>query len=186
MLKLNMRQQPAKLDLNITNPKIHLKTTPPKIKLTTEPTIVEIRRVEGKLEIDQYPCRYSIGFKNNTDLSYDFAQEGKRLALEAIGQIAAEGDRIASIESGENAIANIAAEANFLEPPDITWARIELPNFNYQPGKVEFNPIRGKVNLELERGTVDLELQRGEVRGSIAQYQKIRFWTTEGKFDMTI
>lgn len=186
MLKLNISQQPAKLELNITNPMLNLKTKAPKLNLSTEPAIVEIRQIKGKLEIDQYPCRYSIGFRNNADFSSDAAQEGKRIVLETIGRIAAEGNRLANIESGENAIANIATESNFSESPDITWGRIELPNFYYEPGKIEFNPVRGKLKLELDRGTVDVQLQRGEVHGTMAQYQKLRFWTTEGKYDMMV
>lgn len=186
MLKLNIAQQPAKLALNIKDPFLNIRTTPPQIQLSTEPAIVEINRTEGKLEIDQYPCRYSIGFKNNFDFAYDFAQEGKQSVLAAVGEIAAEGDRLARIESKENAIANIATESMFSDPADVVWARVESPNIHYQPGKVEFNPIYGKVNLDLERGTVSLELQRGEVKGQISQYQNIRFWTTNSKVDMWV
>lgn len=184
MLKLNIMQQPAKLALNITDPFLNIRTTPPRIQLETEPAIVEIHRTEGKLEIDQYPCRYSIGLKNNADFSYDFAQEGKQAVLVAIGEIAAEGDRLARIESKENAIANIATESNFPSPLEIVWARVAPPDIHYQPGKVEFNPIHGKVNLDLKQGTVDLELQRGEVKGQITQYQNIRFWTTKSDVDL--
>lgn len=181
-----MEQQPAKLALSITDPELNIKTTPPQIQLSTEPAIVEIRRTEGKMEIDQYPCRYSIGFKNNFDLAFDAAQEGKRIVLETVGRIAAEGDRIGRIESGENAIANIATEANFPEAPDITWAYVDSPNIHYEPGKLEFNPIDAKLNLELRRGTVDLDLQRGKVTGQMAQYQNIRFWTTNTDLDIRV
>lgn len=186
MIKLNMEQQPAKLSLEITDPVLRIETTPPQIQLSSEPAIVEINRTDGKLEINQYPCRYSIGFKNVFDFAYDAAQEGKRIVLETIGRIAAEGDRISHIESGENAIANIATESNFPEPPDVTWARTASPEINYQPGTIEFNPIYGKVNLNLKRGTVNLELQRGEVHGRISQYQSVRFWTTQSNVDLWI
>lgn len=186
MLKLNISQQPAKLELNITDPVLNIKTTSPKMNLTTDPFVVEIHRIEGKLEIDHYPCRYSIGFRNNSDFSADAAQLGKQNALDYIGKVAAEGDRIASIESGESAIANIATESNFSDAPDITWARTELPKITYHQGKVEFNPSRGKVNMNFERGTVDLDLQRGQVHGNMTKYQSIRFWTSEGQYDISV
>ncbi|MEG6585000.1 DUF6470 family protein [Dendrosporobacter sp. 1207_IL3150] len=184
MIQLNISQQPAKLELNISDPKLNIKTTPPKILMTTEPAVVEINRTDGKLEIDQYPCRYSIGFKNSFDLLHDAAQEGRQAALEGVGRIAAEGDRLARVESKEDAIVNIASETTIKEPYEITWARIASPNLHYEPGKVEFNPIYGKLNLDLERGTVDLELQRGEVKGRITQYQNVRFWTSQSNLDL--
>lgn len=184
MIKLHMEQQPAKLALTITDPVLNIKTSPPKMQLSTEPAVVEIRRTEGKLEIDQYPCRYSRGIKNNFDFAFDAAQEGKRIALEAVGRIAAEGDRLGNIESGENAIANIATEANFPEPPDVVLAYVESPRIHYEPGRLEFNPSDAKLNLDLQRGTVDLDLQRGKVAGQITQYQNIRFWTTNPDVDI--
>lgn len=179
-----MLQQPAKLELNISDPILNIRTKQPKINLSTEPAVVEIRRIDGKMEIDQYPSRYSIGYKNMADFSRDNAQDAMQIILETIGNIAAEGDRLARIESKENAIANISSERSIQEPLDIVWARTNSPKIHFQPGRVEFNPIRGKLNLTLDRGTVDLDLQRGEVRGQITQYQNVRFWTTPNTVDM--
>jgi len=186
MIRLNIFQQPAKLELSITDPVLNIRTTSPKTQLSTQPAIVEIRRTEGKLELDFTPYRYSIGFKNNADFMRDFANEGKQAALEAVARIAQEGDRLARIESKEDAIVQMAIESNFPEPPDITWARIEPPIIHYEPGKVDFNVIRGKVDLNLQRGTVELNLQRGEVKGRITQYPSIRFWTTNNEVDMSV
>lgn len=186
MIQLNISTKPAKLELSSTTPVLNMKTTPPKIQLSTQPAIVEIHRTDGKLEMDFTPFRYSIGLKTNTDLRRDLAKDGKQKLLEAIGNIAQAGDRMARIETKEDAIVNISAESNFQEPLDITWAHLEPPIIHYEPGKLEFNPIDGKVNLELERGTVELDPQRGQVIGRMTQYQSIRFWTTEKKVDTAV
>jgi hypothetical protein len=186
MLLLNIRQQYAKLGLDIQDPALKLRTTQPKIEMATQAATVEIHQQPGVLEIDQTPCRYSIGLKNLHDFSRDNAEEGKQRAQEAIVKIAEEGDRLAQIEKKGNPIAEMGAEAIVEEPKEITWAHIDAPIINYQPGKVEYNPIRGRVDLQLQRGTVDNESQRGTVEGYIAQRQSIRMWTTENKYDLYV
>ncbi len=186
MLFLNIATQPAKIHIQTTPPQIQLKTTRPALIMDTEPAIVEIRSPKGKLEIDQTPCRYSYGIKNNTDFSRDNAQTGYQAALEAIARIAQEGDRMAAIESHEDAIINMAIEANIAEPLDVTLARIANPDIRYTPQPVEYNPTPGKLNIQVEMGTVDNQLQRGKVDITVADYGSVKFWTSEGKPDFDV
>lgn len=184
MLRLNISQQYAKLDINTTRPVLNLQATSPQIQIDSEPAKLEIRQAKGELEIDNTPYRYSIGIKNIQEMARDNAQAGRQTALETIGRIAEEGNRLASIENGGNPIADMAAESSIVEAPEITWSHIEPPNINYRmtPAQIEVTP--GKLDINLQRGTVDSNLQRGTVDIRIGQYQSIKFWTTENKYDM--
>lgn len=186
MLFLNIATQPCKLNLQTTPPQIQLTTTRPVLNIDTEAAKVEIRSSQGKLEIDQYPCRYSIGLKNTSDAIRDNAQAGYQAAIEAIGRISQEGDRMAAIESHEDAIINIDMESLTDEPVEVTLGRIADPEIRYTPQPVEYEPTPAKVNFNLERGTVDNQLRRGTVDISVAQYASVRFWTTEGKPDFDV
>ena len=178
MIRLNISQQFAKLGLDISEPQLNMKTNHPQIQLDTEPVIVEMHRIDGKLEIDQQPSRSSYGFKTHSELIREFAQAGMQAAIEAVGEIAAEGYRLTQIANGQNQIANIARESMSTESRQIAWTKVDKPNIQYEPGKIDYNIIRGEVDLSLKRGTVDLNLQRGQVNAYLMQYPSIRFWTS--------
>lgn len=186
MLKLNIAQQYAKLALAITEPAVNLDVKPPQIQLATEPAIVEIRQEQGRLSIDGEAFRQSLGYRTSGALSKELAREGKQRADETIAKYVAEGNRLGRIESGENAVANMAAEALLEEAPQVVLKTMAAPEFHYQPAQVECSARRGQVNLAVERGAVEGDLQRGQVAGRLAQYPNVRFWTTEGKYDISV
>lgn len=184
MLKLNISQQYAKLELTSQRAKLNMKTIAPRVEIDTEPAKVEIRQPMGKLEIDQSPCRASYGIKSPTDFSREIAEEGKRAALEAIARIAQEGQRMASIESKEDAIVAMATETNFPPPPQVVLARTASPNIRYTASPVEFQVTQGRVNINPQLGSIQTDYQPGTVQGHITQYQSVRMWTTENKYDL--
>ena len=184
-IRLHYEAQQAKLDIQ-TRPRIfELKTTAPQIQLNTKAAQVEITsRPYGTMEIDQSPCRASYGIKNHTEFMHDVAELGRQTALEAVGRIAQEGDRMAAIESHEDAIINIATESTYSEMPSITWAPIANPIIRYTPNPPQFNPVPGSVELSLDRGTVDINYQPAKVEGRMIKYQNIRYWTTGANIDL--
>lgn len=185
MIRLNIEQQYAKLELSITEPTISIRTQAPQLELHTEPAVVEIRQPQGTLEIDQYPCRASYGFKTITQLNEEFAQAGIKAALEATGKIAADGDRMARIESKENVIVALAKESTAPKPVEVVLMSVPPPIIRYHPRLPEYRVEQGTFNARFQRGTVDVQLQRGTVKGYMAQYPSIRMWTT-GTFDLSV
>lgn len=184
MIRLNIEQQYAKIELSITDPTISLRTQAPRLEIDTEAAVVEIRQPKGTLEIDQSPCRASYGYKHLDRFTRDLAQEAKQIALEAIGTKAQEGDRMARIESGEDVIIALAVEATTAEQLEVGIVPIEPPYIRYHPSPPEYQVTPGKVNTNLQRGTVDLQLNRGTVQAAMAQYQSVRMWTT-GSFNFS-
>lgn len=184
MLCLNISSQNAKLSINTTRPVLNLQTTRPQIQIHTEPAKLEIRQAKGELEIDNTAYRYSIGIKNLQDMARDNADAGRQTAYETIGRIAQEGERLASIENKGNPIADMAAEANYSEPPDFTWAHIAAPEVRYKltPHQVDVKP--GNVDISFQPGNVKSDLQRGTLDIHVARYQSIRYWTTANKYDV--
>ena len=173
MLRLEIRQQQGQIAMQTQSPAIQLTTAPAKLHMETEAATVEINQPKGKLEIDGTPFRYSIGIKNSSDFSRDFAQEGHSAALEGIGRIAAEGDRMAAIETGEDVIAALAAESIYSEVPSITWASTSPPDIKYIAAPTQFEPKEGRIHYNNQQGSVDLKLNRGKVNISMAQYPSI-------------
>lgn len=178
MLRINIDQQPAKLHLKITDPSITIRTRPARLDIQTEAAVVEIRQPRGILEIDQSPCRASYGFKKLAQQIRDFAQAGKQAALEATAKYAADGDRMARIETGENVIAALAKESTVPKPLEVGIVPVARPYIRYRPQPVEYRVIPGKITGQYQPPAINIQLNRGTVNGYMAQYQSIRLWTT--------
>lgn len=186
MLCLNISQQNAKIAINTTRPVLNLQTTRPQIDISSQAAKLDIQQAKGELEIDNTDYRYSIGIKNIQDMARDNAQEGKQTVLETISRIVQEGNRMAKIESKEKVFANIAAESCIQEAPEVVWDHIEAPKIRYNLTSAQVDYVPGNLDIDLKRGTVDAQLDRGTVNISMAQYQSIKFWTTENKYDLTV
>jgi hypothetical protein len=185
MLRINIRQQNAKLELSIKDPAISLRPRAARLELHTEPAVVEIRQPQGTLEIDQSPCRASYGIKKLDQFTRDITAKSRRIVQEAIGKIAADGDRMARIESKENVIKALALEAGRPEPVEVVLQPVAPPHIRYYPRRPEYNVQQGKIAAQYTRGTVDVQLDRGVVNVSMGQYPSIRMWTT-GTFDFSV
>ncbi|HWR45787.1 DUF6470 family protein [Sporomusa sp.] len=185
MIRLNISQQYAKIEMTTERPYLGIKTTSPKISMETQAAKLEIRQPRGELEIDNRPFRASYGIKDHSEFLRDRAELGRQTALEAVGRIAEEGDRMAAIESGEAAIANIAADANSPPVPEITWAPLEKPIIQYIAHKPEFTPVKGNLTINIQPGTVDYDYRPGEVNIRMAQYPSITMWTTDSTIDLS-
>lgn len=181
MLQINISTQPIRLDYTINNAKLNLQTTRPLVQMETVAATLEIRQPRGELTIDSYPCRYSIGLKNNLDFARDNAALGKQAAMDATARIAQEGTQYARIESGSDAFAEIAANATLSEVPGLTLGHIEAPDIRYQANPVQFNPSAGKVNFTVQPGTVQGDYQPGGVDIRVTQYPSIQFSTVDVK-----
>lgn len=173
MLQINMSTQPARIEYTLQNARLNLRSTQPQLKMETAPGKLEIHQPRGELTIDQTPCRYSIGLKNNADFARDNAALGRQSVKKMIARTVAEGYQLAQIENKTNAIPEIAAESMHSEVPELTLATIALPDIHYQANPVQFTPIEGKVKFDLQRGTVQGDYQPGSVDIRVIQYPSL-------------
>ncbi|WP_407307280.1 DUF6470 family protein [Desulfosporosinus sp. SB140] len=182
MLQLNISTQTTRLDYNIQNARLNLQTTRPNLQMETTPSTLEMRQPYGELTIDSTPCRYSIGFKNNTDFARDNAEFGRQTAKNAIARIVEDGDKLAAIQNKTNAIADIAAKNSaHTEIPRVTLAYVALPNISYHAEPVQFTPIEGKINYNLEPGKVQGDYQPGSVDIRVSQYPSVEISVVDVK-----
>jgi len=181
MLTLNISRQYAKIDITSVRATTNITTTPAQLTMETEPATIEIRQPKGELEIDWRPFRASLGIKGPAEFSRDCAVLGRQTALETIGRIAQDGDRLAAIESDENAVVALAIESATPPEPEITWAHLEPPRIHYTAHQPIISPSPGRVNYEFTRGTLDLGFQPGQVNIHMVQYPAIKLSVTESK-----
>lgn len=156
--------QPARLSLS---------TTLPRVEITTEAAKVEITgNHPGELSIDFTECRAALGLKTVTQMTEDWAEAGKQAALEAIGNMAAAGDRLMDYKSGD-AIVEMAQDSMIEDTPSIEWAYKPGPEINYTPNKPEITVTPGNVEVQLQRGMVQNDTPFPAMHYQITQYGRV-------------
>ncbi|AIS51682.1 hypothetical protein TKV_c04830 [Thermoanaerobacter kivui] len=164
--------------INQTFGRIGIDTTPAQISIQSPKADLEIEQIPAKMEIDkklpqvhidQYQCFYEAGLKNIFDLVHDEAERSKKIALDAIGKIAEDGDILASIETHQDAIVSLSEEALI---QDIDFNVDLMPKsrpkiwfegylkINWELGGVEIKAIPHKVVISATPAHVEIYLRQ--------------------------
>lgn len=184
MIQLHSASQSARMEITSQPAVLELKSPRAKLSIETEAAKLEIHQPAGILEIDGTANRASIGLKTPTQFARDIAELGKNTVMETTAQIARNGDRMARIQSGENAVVEIAAEESADKPLAVTLAPLAPPEIHYMVQKPEITLISVKPQIQAEPSPVQAQVILGKVDIRMAQYASIRFWTTGSKIDV--
>lgn len=152
--------QVSQIRLQQTYAQIGLRTVQPVQEIQQQPADVTIKQVPAQLEIDRTPAQLNIdqeqawnelGFKSLPTLTEDMVEYAKQVAYEAVGEIAQEGDQLASIENHNDALMAIAVQKGNPEPADF--------NVNFIPsaGSVKINFIPTELHLNWKQGGAEIE-----------------------------
>lgn len=161
-IQLGIERTPSSLQIETQNAGLELHQKHAEVNITTE---------KPRVLIDQYECFAEAGLKNNYDFSREAAQLGYQQLMKYIGETASDGNTLAAIERGGNAISSIAArkaspEKNFglafipqSRPKidvtgslDLQWDRNGEGIYN----GVEGNYIPGYANINFEPTKINI------------------------------
>lgn len=180
MLRLRIEQEFARIGLNIKKPFLPLRTTGPQIELSIKEPELKLHNPRPRVYIDQRRCFADMEKRTLDEFLRYHAQLGREKALQAIGDIAEEGDMLASIEKGVK-LEDIA-EKGFGEAADFNVTAIpkQMPDIVWDVRPVEIEFIPGEVELELRRGRVENLFEPGKVEVYLEQKNYIKIdWVGE-------
>lgn len=181
MLSINMTTQPMKVEFNSQRASLNTTTKAAELIIDTEAATWDIQQPSGELDIDSTPCRYAYGIKNMPDLVRDYAQEGINSAVAGVGRVAEEGNRLARIESGENAVVNMAAESTVPASGDLALTYIPLPDIRYTPHRPQCKVNYDKLSITAEPGSVQSDYKPSQLDIQVTQYPSVNIAWTSGQ-----
>jgi hypothetical protein len=172
--QIRLEQTYIQMGLNIRKPVQEIEQPKAELNMRQEPAIVEIEYPYNHIQIDSSRAKRQIGIRTQSEFSDYNASFAKEKLLEAIGRISSEGDRLMAIETGENAIANIAAERYLETTPDIPPAGhdegVDI-SYPYQPIRIDVQR-RGFSMDPVIRPPI-LKYTPGKVEGHIRQWNRV-------------
>ncbi|MCD4839171.1 DUF6470 family protein [Neobacillus sedimentimangrovi] len=170
--QIQINQTPARIGIRTTPPIQEIQQKPADLSIKQTKATMTIDRIPARLEIDQEQAWNELNVKRLSVLSKDMAEYSKQAGLEAIAQIAQEGDQLATIEKNTNAIADIAFEKAVPLPADFNIAFIPSHGsvkINYIPtelhihwklGGPEINAVQNKPIHYYTPGKVEIYLRQ--------------------------
>lgn len=181
--QIGIDRSPSRLDIESENARLELRQRHAKVNIKTE---------LPRVEIDQYEAFASAGLKNYLDLTRDAAQRGKQQAIEYIGKVASDGDRLAAIEQGGNPIVEFALRDAYPEHEfNIDFIPKVGPKITIK-GSVEFDPERNAeganhgVEGNFTPAQVNINYTPAQIDIFLRQYASIRISYTENKINSYI
>jgi hypothetical protein len=107
-MSISINTTSAAIGIDRTASRLDMQSQNAQLELHSNPPMVNIRTERPTIEIDQYECFASVGLKGPVDLTREAAGRANQNALEYIGKVVADGNRLAAIENGGNPIAEMA------------------------------------------------------------------------------
>ena len=182
---LTIKTTPISLKYDITPASFELnKPAKAQAHPTREQGGLEMKSEQIKMQMNSYNCRKYYGFKNNVDLSKDYAQKGKEGQQKGVSRIVSEGNQMANaFVNGNDKIISQLAFQNFSgktvetimafipgEKPDISWKGGNL-DISYKPEKL-------RANWEIEKNKY--KYIPGSFKITVEEYPSIDITYTGG------
>jgi hypothetical protein len=181
------------IKISKTDALIGIRTTPAKASISQPKADFELSIEEPQLEIhteqiqviiDQQQCFNESGLKDFATLTRDNAMEGEQAVLEGIARRTSEGNRMAAIENGGNAISQIAFNNSFTEHVfNIATMPKSRPEIDFVGGNVDITVHEGYVDIESKPNRPVIDVHVGDVQIFLRQNPDIKFEYVGEKID---
>ncbi len=170
-MRLQITNIPARIGINKNDAVLSIRQPKADLQIETEPAMLNMKQEHVRVKIDQSQCFSEAGLKGRAELSEEFAQLGRQAVLDGIARMVDEGNTMAAIANGQNAVANIAAAKVFRPPDDfnIDFIPKSRPRIEFEGGKVFFDPQPGKVNIRAKINPPEIS----------ATYPQLQFYTLQ-------
>lgn len=171
-LKLSIQQQSARLGLEIEKPQQSIRQPRAELKITQTPAKMELTAGVGEFQFDSDEFWAGLGTKSPFRMTAEIAAQARQVALEAVGQLAEEGDQLAEIPNGPT-FADIALQRQNQGP-------MPIQDFG-PPAKIRMNFRPHPFNIEWKLGgaEIDAEVRKPEIDyrpGKVSTYIEQQNW----------
>jgi len=140
-----------------------LERTPPCPEIAAEPARLEVRSRKPQVAVDRTDYWDAVSVRRPVELGAHLHELAVAAAIEAIGRISAEGDRLSQIENPNNTIAGVAEGEMAPDEVELTLRTAPPPVISVTPGGVEIEVTPGPLRIEWPEAPLRIEVRRAQV-----------------------
>jgi len=176
---VEIRQTYAKIGIDADLGTQTIRQPRPTMEMRREPPAVFIEQPRGELIIDQTRAWDALAIGGHLEMMLRIYRQGPEIALETIGKIAENGDRLAAIHLEGNPIADIAAEESQVEFSEYQFAGpagFDNVDIAYRANKPIIEVRPGKQHIFVQVNPPIHIYERGKLLIYMRQYNKVEFY----------
>lgn len=174
---VEMRTTPIQLEWRIQHAKYEIKTKDSSLEIERTPGSFKISNKNGRLLLDTYDARSSIGLKTVGDSVRQSAELGIQAAYEATANFTEEGNMMMNYFQYGNVMADIAAQRMDSSVETALGFSPSVPvNITWEPQDFSMRYEMDKLNFEWHTNqTPEVEYVPGKIEYYVSSYPKIEF-----------
>jgi hypothetical protein len=142
---------------------VNMRRAAPRVEIESAPAQLAIESRKPQVSVDRTDYRDAVGARRIVELGSLLHERAVQAATEAIGQIAAEGSRLARIENPGNTIAAVAQQEMPTDEVDLTLRMVPPPRFTVTPGGVEVRVTPGETRIRFPDAPIEFDVRRATV-----------------------
>lgn len=175
-MQLRITNIHGQIGININDAVLSIRQPKADLEITTKPVELNIETKQVQIKIDQSQCFSEAGLKDVFELTDDFAQRGSEAALEAIGNITDEGNRMAMIETQADPFAEIGKDKALPPPADFNIALMPVsrPKIDFEGG-LSFDPVITEVEIRSQLNPPEISATYPSIDFYMIQKPEFRF-----------
>jgi hypothetical protein len=186
MPQIKIEQRTGKIGLQIKKPQQSLRQEKSTLEIHQDVGKLKIKKDVVEVNVDNYPARYDLGYKNSSDMVKQSARQGKEAVIKAIGQYSQQGDQLMRIENKGKPLVQQAKQATQAGKKEIGLRWKRGPKINVKPHKLELDYKPNYPSIKSSMGSVATDLERGTVKVSLDQYNKLKISLTGNRLNRLI
>lgn len=174
---IEMRSTPIQLKWHIQHAKYEIKTEPSSLEIERTPGSFTISNKNGRLLLDTYDARSSMGLKTVADSLRQSAELGMQAANDATANFAKEGDMMMNYYQYDNVMADIASQRMDSSVETALGFSPSVPvNITWEPQDFSMRYEMDKLNFEWHtHQTPEVEYVPSKIEYYISTYPDIEF-----------
>ena len=184
--QIQIRQQSASINLSTGPARLKIRQPRPGMQIQQAEIKLEMRHRDVKVEIDGYPHRHDLGYKNIEDFRKENVRRGLEAAKARTAKYATQGDSMMRIENKGNPLQNIIEDESFDKQKEIGLRWKRGPRFKYIPPDLNINWEEKEADLQVDINPPQYEYIKGGVDVNVERYAKLDISVKENKLDIRI
>ncbi len=172
--RLEITTQRAQIEITTHRSSVEITQRKPKFRMRRVPAQMKIEKRAPVMYLDRTAQWKALHIGSVLQAARAFYQQSLSVGLEAIGDIAREGDELMRIENTGNSLADLAAQRTEDVQGDLTMSMMPLPDVQWDPGYFSINWSQHQLEMEWDVSTkADIRFEPGYVEIRMVKHPEI-------------
>ncbi|GBG07193.1 hypothetical protein PAT3040_01741 [Paenibacillus agaridevorans] len=185
--QIQIQSMPARIDIRSQQGRFDIRQQPAVMDIKSTRTVIDVEWERPEVLFDMTKTWEALNGGGNLAFMNRIYNQSGQFVLQSIQNTVSEYDRIGDLPTDGSAIAAIAKESMYRQPPKLQmYGEASVLNLSFDPriSKPQVQVRPGDVNISITPSKPEINYQRGNVNIEMAQYPAVQI--TSPQIDLTV